>query len=512
MFGGFCFLSLVPAEGNAAARMGSGAARSGRKGVKQRGRRAPRSASDDMLFFWNSSLETGNAHIDQQHRRLFDMTNELALLLGSGGPLPDLSGLVANLRAYATEHFRDEEAVMARSPLSAFEKDRHIRAHKAFIARVDEIAGRGDLTEVQTIEHFLEFLVTWLVMHILRMDLKIVRSITNAAVDPMGDDFSVERVLIKALSETERRFRLISDNAPTMIWISGRSGRRDFTNRAWFEYVGLDADTTASVDWDRFVHPDDIDRYRQLIADVIARPHRAEIELRIRTADGSWGWIIERIMPRIEGEACVGLVAAAGDVTMIKRSEEVLAESNRRLELEVAQRTHQLELLTLTDPLTGVGNRRVAFDRLASLAEESRGSGRPLSLLYIDIDHFKRVNDTLGHAAGDQVLIGVTHVMTATLKADHLLCRVGGEEFVAILADCDLPEAQRIAERLRVAVSWFKSEAVPRPVTISVGLATLEAGERDEDLIKRADDALLEAKRNGRNRVCTWSAAIVQSA
>jgi diguanylate cyclase (GGDEF)-like protein/hemerythrin-like metal-binding protein/PAS domain S-box-containing protein len=456
-----------------------------------------------MLFYWNSSLETGSAEIDRQHRRLFELTNDLAELVGGGGRLPDVGEVIANLRDYAEVHFASEEQIMLGSTMSPAELDRHVHDHRAFIGRVDEIAARSDLSETQAIEQFLEFLVTWLVMHILRMDMRIVRE------EAAADDLSVEWTLIKALNETERRFRAISDDAPAMIWISGRTGRRDYANRAWFEYVGAPAKSASDVEWERYVHPDDIAHYRAVIDDVIERPRRSEIELRVRRPDGTWGWVIERILPRIEGSRCVGLVAAASDVTVIKQSEEVLAQSNRRIEREVAQRTRQLERMVLTDPLTGVGNRRAAFEDLAGRSGPARGGRGELSLLYLDIDHFKRINDEFGHAAGDTVLMAVAGALVDGCGTGPSVYRIGGEEFIAILPGAGIEAAVKSAERLRAMVAAQRFTGIDRKVTVSVGAATLRAGESDEDLIKRADDALLEAKRSGRDRVCRWHAAAV---
>jgi diguanylate cyclase (GGDEF)-like protein len=155
-----------------------------------------------------------------------------------------------------------------------------------------------------------------------------------------------------------------------------------------------------------------------------------------------------------------------------------------------------------------VGNRRVAYDRLARDAKACRQGGNPVSVLYIDIDFFKNVNDEFGHAVGDEVLIAIARTLSVGLRSGDTLCRIGGEEFLAILNDCDAVAAFRTGERLRASVAGQIFVRVGRPVTVSIGVATLICGESDEDLIRRADEALLEAKRAGRNRVCRWMPAV----
>lgn len=145
------------------------------------------------------------------------------------------------------------------------------------------------------------------------------------------------------------------------------------------------------------------------------------------------------------------------------------------------------------DPLTGALNRR-AFTLLAQkqMARTAR-DGRPLSVLMMDLDHFKRINDQRGHAAGDATLQHFVEVAGATLREEDILCRFGGEEFLALLPDAAAPQALAAAERLR---QRFGAEGD----TVSIGLAEATPGEALEDLLRRADTALYEAKRLGRDR------------
>ena len=167
--------------------------------------------------------------------------------------------------------------------------------------------------------------------------------------------------------------------------------------------------------------------------------------------------------------------------------------------------------LAVTDPLTGLHNRRYMSGQLNALVRRAGRGGEPVAVLLIDIDHFKMINDSFGHDVGDEVLREFAVRLATNVRAVDLACRYGGEEFVVIMPDTDLEAAHRIAERLRVHVagSPFRVTGVEEPLgaTISIGVAcTLEAGDTPEALLKRADEAVYDAKAGGRNQVVARAA------
>jgi two-component system, cell cycle response regulator len=165
--------------------------------------------------------------------------------------------------------------------------------------------------------------------------------------------------------------------------------------------------------------------------------------------------------------------------------------------------------LSITDALTGLHNRRYMEAHLRTLVEQARIGSRPLSLLLADIDHFKAVNDSYGHDAGDNVLREFAVRLRRNTRGVDLACRLGGEEFVIIMPDTTTETACQIGERLRdcVAADPFQANREQRVhVTASVGIATLEASDTPDMLLKRADISLYAAKREGRNRVVTNAA------
>jgi two-component system cell cycle response regulator len=167
--------------------------------------------------------------------------------------------------------------------------------------------------------------------------------------------------------------------------------------------------------------------------------------------------------------------------------------------------------LAVTDQLTGLHNRRYMAGQLAALVERAGQGGEPVSLLAIDVDHFTRINDRFGHDVGDEVLREFAVRLASSVRAIDLAVRHGGEEFLVVMPDTRLDQAQRIAERIRLHVAGEPFRVLQDEqgldVTISIGVATSLPGEtRPDALLKRADEAMYEAKAAGRNRVVARAA------
>jgi diguanylate cyclase (GGDEF)-like protein len=164
---------------------------------------------------------------------------------------------------------------------------------------------------------------------------------------------------------------------------------------------------------------------------------------------------------------------------------------------EMEDEKAHLEDEASTDPLTKALNRR-SFLRLLGQAAVS---GQPFSLVMFDIDHFKSVNDTYGHDAGDAVLREISQLVCDNIREKDTLARWGGEEFMILSVRSNMKYAKQVAERLRKAIAEFSFTDVPRQITSSFGVALHTVGESGDDLAKRADKALYEAKETGRNKV-----------
>ena len=182
--------------------------------------------------------------------------------------------------------------------------------------------------------------------------------------------------------------------------------------------------------------------------------------------------------------------------------ERELSETQRSILTELQVARHE----SLTDPMLSIWNRRAAMELLTRECNHAMRHGQPLSLLVVDVDHFKRVNDTYGHPAGDTVLIEIARTLRVNSRPVDAVGRYGGEEFLVLLPDTTTQQAASIAERLRSAVEALVIATPEADIrcTISLGLASCEPGRNlctPTDLIMRADAALLAAKRLGRNRV-----------
>ncbi len=202
-----------------------------------------------------------------------------------------------------------------------------------------------------------------------------------------------------------------------------------------------------------------------------------------------WGWLPFGAVTFRAAEA--GIMAEATLLAL------ALAHQLRHQQQETARARMQARI----DPLTGLQNRRGFYEQAAPVWGTAQRRERPLALIQIDIDHFKRLNDEHGHDAGDRALVDISRLLAASCRAGDILARWGGEEFILLLPESSLHEAQRYAERLRQLIEVMRHAADGLPVTASFGVVERTAQTSLDELIKDADVALYAAKQAGRNRV-----------
>ncbi len=191
-------------------------------------------------------------------------------------------------------------------------------------------------------------------------------------------------------------------------------------------------------------------------------------------------------------------------ITKPFRTQELLARTRTHIELKKAK--EKLMQMAITDELTGLANRRYFMDRLNSEYDRTKRYESKFSLLMIDIDHFKKINDNYGHKAGDLVLMETSLKMKKSLRTSDIIGRVGGEEFSVLLPETEIKSALNIAERIRIRVEEsvviYDSEELS--VTVSIGATQSSPGDLTiDDIFIRADTAMYNAKKEGRNKV--WS-------
>ena len=228
---------------------------------------------------------------------------------------------------------------------------------------------------------------------------------------------------------------------------------------------------------------------------------RGEDEQIVGLRRGADDYVVKPFNPRI----LIARVRAGARMIQLRERIEQSERSRLRQVAELGIMTRRLRAAALTDQLTDLPNRRYAMKRLKQEWEAARWTGRPLSVIMCDVDHFKRVNDEHGHDTGDAVLREVARVLRSSGRASDVLCRLGGEEFIVINTATDVATTERVAERLREAVARLTIDhgTYRGGVTLSLGIAQMLPGmDGTDELIKAADEALYAAKAKGRNRTC----------
>jgi diguanylate cyclase (GGDEF)-like protein len=193
----------------------------------------------------------------------------------------------------------------------------------------------------------------------------------------------------------------------------------------------------------------------------------------------------------------------ANDIQALESVADILATATQN-----SRYVDRVRQLAYRDGLTGVFNRRYFDSRLVDEITRAARYGGGVSVLMIDLDHFKKINDDFGHMLGDDVLRAVSAVFVRQLRKVDVVCRYGGEEFAVVLTATQGASAAAVAEKLRRAIANTEFAGVPYPVTVSIGVAEFPAhGITRDDIIRAADAALYDAKASGRNQVCLASAA-----
>ena len=300
-----------------------------------------------------------------------------------------------------------------------------------------------------------------------------------------------------AAGQSERRYRALTDAMPQLVWILDEHANFEYVNERWTHYTGLTLDPDAPRNSATVVHPDD-----QIVLDVkhaaLRSGHDFECEVRIRRHDGVYRWYLLRAVPLGDTTGAEAKwIVTATDIDARKAAEAALAASTAEL-------THRAD----HDPLTNLPNRVRLMERLEQMTAVAEAGGTEVVVLYLDLDHFKEVNDTLGHQLGDKVLIETATRINAILRAGDVASRFGGDEFVVVCAAADGDDATGIANRIAAAVRAPLELAGQRVVvSSSIGISIFpHDGTRPAELIQRADSAMYRAKESGRDGWCRSSA------
>ncbi|HHT9107734.1 MAG TPA: sensor domain-containing diguanylate cyclase [Candidatus Wunengus sp. YC63] len=310
-------------------------------------------------------------------------------------------------------------------------------------------------------------------------------------------------------------YRILVEQAPIMIWRSNTTTACDYFNERWLAFTGRTIEQEMENGWAAGVHPEDLDKCLKIYLDTFQKREVFEMEYRLRRHDGQYRWIFDRGVPfKGHNGQFAGYIGSCIDVTEKVEAREYLQKIHRKLESIVNERTAELrrkqkeledlnealEKQAITDTLTEVYNRQKFHEMLIQETKESRRYNTHLSLIMFDIDHFKLVNDTYGHQAGDAVLKETAKLISKNIRDADLLARYGGEEFMILTPQTDRESAFTLAEKLRETIRTTKFNGVQH-VTCSFGVTQFHGRDTIDSFLKRIDDALYRAKNNGRNRV-----------
>jgi diguanylate cyclase (GGDEF)-like protein/PAS domain S-box-containing protein len=300
------------------------------------------------------------------------------------------------------------------------------------------------------------------------------------------------------VSESEARFRTLVDVVGEVIFRTDPAGHWTFLNPAWETMTGYDIDDSLGRSFLHHVLAEDRGRLLENLAPLYAgKVDSVRQKARFCREDGEVRWVevLSHALYDPDG-AVTGTAGTILDITDRILLETYADEARVRAEQDAIEANR----LAATDELTGLWSRRAFMSRLNDAIRDCGSSGTPLSVAIYDVDHFKRVNDTLGHAAGDAVLRRLASISGRCVREGDTIGRLGGEEFAIIMPGAGLDQAIRIGERLRkTCSSHVRASDDGDPVTISIGVAMSTGGLDADALLHRADEALYRAKADGRN-------------
>jgi diguanylate cyclase (GGDEF)-like protein/PAS domain S-box-containing protein len=292
-----------------------------------------------------------------------------------------------------------------------------------------------------------------------------------------------------AARQNEARFRSLVQHSSDVIMVTRPNGTMRFVSPSASRVFGYEPSALLGRPLATLLHPADRDRATQLFADVVAGPGVVgPVEWRYRQADGSW-LHAEILATNLLGDPTVrGIVLNTRDVSERKRLEEQL--------------THQ----AFHDPLTGLANRALFRDRVSHALALGQRQGHPITVLFLDLDDFKRVNDSLGHAEGDRLLIAAAERFQSCARAADTVSRLGGDEFAILIEHVAGSDGRgELLQRLEEAMTYpFALSGNQVQVSASIGVATAGPGETADDLLRNADVAMYAAKRRGKGRSETY--------
>jgi len=335
----------------------------------------------------------------------------------------------------------------------------------------------------------------------------------------MGIDVSEQLMADAKLRSSEEHFRMLAEKMADIVWRADAAMRLTYVNGADQIMRGFTREEVIGTMFRDNLTP----QGQQMLEEELRRYHDVEAsggsgaalnyELPMRHKNGGEVWVEISSVPihGIDGQVS-GFQGIGRDVSGRRRHEAELLQSRQQLETqlqEVGREKSALQELASQDPLTGLYNRRFLDTAIAHELSRSRRDGKPVAVIMLDLDHFKKVNDQYGHAAGDVVIKTMADLLRKGVRESDLICRYGGEEFVAVMPNMSAVQALKRVEvwRRQLEELCIVAGDARIHVTVSGGIAVFpDHGSTGEMLLSRADEMLYKSKQEGRNRVSVYGA------
>ena len=283
-------------------------------------------------------------------------------------------------------------------------------------------------------------------------------------------------------------YQAIVEFSPNMIWRSGLDANCDYFNETWLKFTGIKLSEEVGAGWLTRVHPDDMDFCMKTYLEAFKKQETFEMEYRLMRYDGQWRWINDRGVPfnKADGKFA-GYIGSCVDVT-------------EKIE------GRKLTDMAFNDNLTGVYNRNYLESIINYEFKQAKNEAYDVCYMMLDVDGFKSINDTFGHTYGDKVLFIVAQEIKKNVRDIDTVGRYGGDEFMVVLPKSTLLDAQQTAKKILQVISALHLEKIDTQISVSIGILKQSDEKEIEDILKKTDNAMYQAKNDGGNRFVFWKA------
>jgi diguanylate cyclase (GGDEF)-like protein/hemerythrin-like metal-binding protein/PAS domain S-box-containing protein len=472
------------------------------------------------IFPWNENFDTGINVIDDQHRKLIDLLNNLASHLAFDAPIPELNRIFDELSDYAAYHFGTEEAIWREYLADDDMYQAHDLTHSEFVNETIKLkACLAQLSGDQVIKEVVSFLTHWLAFHILETDKHMAKivlaiqqgsSLPDAKAKATAGMSGAARVLIETVltmydSLSSRTLDLMREIVERQrVEQNLRLSKKviDSTLEAIFitdpDCCIIDTNPAFCIEAQRS-HDELIGMKLAAVMPNLFNPDRQDEILKLATANSHWAG-------EIMGRSAKGeMVAIWLTLSVIRNRQGTITHYVGVLSSisQLIERQQSLVAAANHDVLTGLPNRRLLQDRLQQAIARNNRNGRLLAVCFLDLDGFKWVNDNLGHDAGDEVLKEIAGRLSKVVRGEDTIARLGGDEFVLLFGELEQEHAlSALLDRLLQDIARpILIQGEPVHVTASIGI-TLSPDDRGspDELLHHADTAMYSSKNLGKSQ------------